>query len=103
MIMDQIVTFDAIMFPSDDRSPHMVKLMTSPVPGPPSQGGLPSRMPHPEVHMDYIPEGAGHRAWRYHVRRTKSTRTRTLLALLTNPPFPLLFIFPFFCLPFLAR
>ncbi|KAK7060141.1 hypothetical protein VNI00_000905 [Paramarasmius palmivorus] len=25
----------------------------------------PSRMPHPEVHMDYIAEGLGPRAWKY--------------------------------------
>jgi len=27
----------------------------------------PTRMPHPEVYMDYIAEGLGARAWRYHL------------------------------------
>jgi hypothetical protein len=67
--MDQIAAFDAILFPSDGRPPHLVSLMTSPVAGSPHhlpQGG-PTRLPHPEVFMDYIAEGLGPRAWKYHL------------------------------------
>lgn len=72
--MDQLVSFEALLFPSDGRNPHMVALMTSPmsVPDPHAPySTLPSRMPHPEVYMDYIAEGLGPRAWHYHVS-TKS-------------------------------
>ncbi|KIK67969.1 hypothetical protein GYMLUDRAFT_801953 [Collybiopsis luxurians FD-317 M1] len=67
--MDRIVNFNAILFPSDGRPPSIVQLMTSPMlPGQhqhTSYASLPSRMPHPEVHMDYIAENLGPRAWRY--------------------------------------
>ncbi|KAF9268556.1 hypothetical protein L218DRAFT_954008 [Marasmius fiardii PR-910] len=65
--MEQIVYFDAILFPSDGRSPTMVQLMTSPMAmGQQPWGSItPTRMPHPEVHMDYIAEDQGHRAWKY--------------------------------------
>jgi hypothetical protein len=67
IIMDQLVGFDAILFPSDGRPPHLVQLMTSPMTTPtPATVGTP-RLPHPEVHMEYIAEGLGPRAWRYHV------------------------------------
>jgi hypothetical protein len=67
--MDQMLSFDAILFPSDGRAPHLVKLMTSPMPGlnPNLLDSQQARMPHPEVHMDYIAE-IGSRAWQYHVR-----------------------------------
>jgi hypothetical protein len=65
--MDQLVSFDAFLFPADGRAPHLVQLMTSPVTMQASPDDETSRVPHPEVHMDYIAEGIGHRAWRYHV------------------------------------
>jgi hypothetical protein len=34
----------------------------------------PTRMPHPEVYMDYIAEGLGARAWRYHVSLNRTDR-----------------------------
>ncbi|KAL4075673.1 hypothetical protein J3A83DRAFT_2013445 [Scleroderma citrinum] len=68
--MDQLVSFEALLFPSDGRHPHMVALMTSPAseqdPFAP-YSGLPVRLPHPEVYMDYIAEGLGARAWNYQV------------------------------------
>jgi hypothetical protein len=66
--MDQMIGFDAILFPSDGRAPHLVKLMTSPTSGPDphAPGALYVRMPHPEIHMDYIAE-IGSRAWKYQV------------------------------------
>ena len=67
--MDQMIGFDAILFPSDGgRAPHLVKLMTSPTSGPdPLTPDAPYvRMPHPEIHMDYIAE-IGSRAWKYQV------------------------------------
>jgi len=68
--MDQLVSFDAILIPSDGRYPHVVALTTSPVSVPDPHAPYstqPTRMPHPEVHMDYIAEGLGPRAWHYHV------------------------------------
>ncbi|KAG6332121.1 hypothetical protein ID866_6966 [Astraeus odoratus] len=68
--MDQLTAFEALLFPSDGRNPHMVALMTSPStmqdPHAP-YSGVPVRVPHPEVYMDYIAEGLGHRAWKYHL------------------------------------
>ncbi|KAF8803743.1 hypothetical protein BYT27DRAFT_7195082 [Phlegmacium glaucopus] len=64
--MDQIHSYEAILFPSDGRPPSLVNLMTSPMPNSHvSYGTSPSRMPHPEVHMDYIADGLGSRAWKY--------------------------------------
>ncbi|KAJ3745917.1 hypothetical protein EV360DRAFT_57429 [Lentinula raphanica] len=67
--MERIVNFNAILFPSDDgRPPTIVQLMTSPMTLPGHQASYihnPSRMPHPEVHMDYIAENLGPRAWKY--------------------------------------
>ena len=62
-------TFDAILFPADDRTPHVVPLMTS-AHGVPSGQAEPyrcGRVPHPEVYMDYIADQLGSQAWRYHV------------------------------------
>ncbi|KII95987.1 hypothetical protein PLICRDRAFT_170575 [Plicaturopsis crispa FD-325 SS-3] len=59
--MDQLAACEAILFPSDGRPPHLISLMSSPMP-PPHQS---SRMPHPEVYMDYVAEGLGLRAWNY--------------------------------------
>ncbi|KAJ7638444.1 hypothetical protein FB45DRAFT_1132235 [Roridomyces roridus] len=64
--MDALVSYQAILFPSDGRKPYLVDLMTSPTqyganPGP--------RMPHPEGHMDFIVESrslpGGMKPWRY--------------------------------------
>ncbi|KAE9395643.1 hypothetical protein BT96DRAFT_141288 [Gymnopus androsaceus JB14] len=66
--MEEIVNFEAILFPADGRSPSMVLLMTSPMTAPTHHGSStqnPSCMPHPEVHMDYIAENLGSRAWKY--------------------------------------
>ncbi|KAI0751264.1 hypothetical protein C8Q80DRAFT_1268531 [Daedaleopsis nitida] len=67
--MDPNSTFDAIVFPADDRPPHVVPLMTSPI-SPPSVGQQLEpyrcgRLPHPEVYMDYIADQLG--SWRYHL------------------------------------
>ncbi|KAJ3802656.1 hypothetical protein GGU11DRAFT_521654 [Lentinula aff. detonsa] len=65
--MEQIINFDAILFPADGRSPSLVSLMTSPMTTThhSSYTQNPTRMPHPEVHMDYIDENLGSRAWKY--------------------------------------
>lgn len=73
--MDKMVPFDVILFPADERAPHLVPLMTSnassfPLPG--QSGSQPPPPPlnkvlHPEMYMDFIAEGVGARAWRYHV------------------------------------
>lgn len=65
-----MIAYDAIVFPSDDRPPHLEALMTNPIQVPlmnPAQPYLCGRMPHPEVYMDYIAEGMGPRAWQFHV------------------------------------
>lgn len=66
----EMIAFDAILFPADGRPPHLVALATSPVSGldPHCVSSRQTRMPHPEIHMDYIAEGLGSRAWKYHVR-----------------------------------
>ncbi|KAK0467904.1 uncharacterized protein EV420DRAFT_433924 [Desarmillaria tabescens] len=66
--MDQMIHFDAILFPSDGRPPSLVQLMTSPMTISTHHSSYttsPSRMPHPEIHMDYIADGIGPRAWKY--------------------------------------
>ncbi|KAI0079734.1 hypothetical protein K474DRAFT_562300 [Panus rudis PR-1116 ss-1] len=68
--MDQMTSYDAIVFPCDDRPPHLVPLMTSNILIPlanPAEPFLCGRMPHPEVYMDYIAEALGPRAWHYQV------------------------------------
>ena len=66
--MDQLLPFDALVIPSDDRAPHLVSLTTSPMVLQSSEPYRCGRMPHPEVFMDYTAEGMGHSAWSYHVR-----------------------------------
>jgi hypothetical protein len=69
--MDLMQSFDAILFPADGRPPHVVSLMTSPAsfsnPHAPAQTST-ARIPHPEVHMEYIAEDPNMRAWNYFVR-----------------------------------
>ena len=67
-----MTTFDAIVFPADDRPPHVVPLMVTTIslPSPASSCAEPyrcGRAPHPEVYMDYIAHQLGSQAWRYHV------------------------------------
>jgi hypothetical protein len=61
-------SFDAILFPADGRSPHIVKLMTTPASyaDPYSTGSSDARVPHPEIHMDFIAENVPG-AWQYQV------------------------------------
>lgn len=66
--MDHLISFSAILFPSDGRPPSLVQLMTSPMTVTNHHAFYttsPSRMPHPEVFMDYIAEGLGSRAWKF--------------------------------------
>ncbi|KZT74502.1 hypothetical protein DAEQUDRAFT_195611 [Daedalea quercina L-15889] len=68
--MDQMLAFDAILFPADERPPHLVSLMTSPLATPISNPPEPyrcGRVPHPEMYMDYIAEGLGPRSWKFQV------------------------------------
>ncbi|KAJ7179520.1 hypothetical protein C8R46DRAFT_643011 [Mycena filopes] len=63
--MDQLIPFQAILFPTDGRPPSVVQLMTSP-----TQYGLLAgpRMPHPEAHMDFIAEATGlGKPWKYFI------------------------------------
>ena len=70
-------TYDAILFPADDRPPHIVPLMTSPAPlgahgSPPAEPYRAGRVPHPEMYMDYIADQLGSQAWRFHVSASPS-------------------------------
>src|SRR5579863_5495464 len=70
-MMDLMQSFDAILFPADGRPPHVVSLMTSPAsfsnhPHAPAQTSA-VRIPHPEVHMEYIAEDPNLRAWDFQV------------------------------------
>ncbi|KAF9535021.1 hypothetical protein CPB83DRAFT_226019 [Crepidotus variabilis] len=62
--MDQFYTYKALLFTSDGRPPTVVDLMTSPMPQN-TYKNSDARMPHPEIHMDYIAEGIGARSWKY--------------------------------------
>ncbi len=67
--MDLMQSFDAILFPADGRPPHVVLLMTSPSsfnPHAPAQTGT-ARIPHPEVHMEYIAKEPNLQAWGHQV------------------------------------
>ncbi|KZV65506.1 hypothetical protein PENSPDRAFT_129913 [Peniophora sp. CONT] len=62
----QFINFDAIHFPADGRPPQVVQLMTSPASYTGQEGAATGgRVAHPEVHMEYIAENLGPRAWAY--------------------------------------
>ncbi|KAG2067681.1 hypothetical protein BDR04DRAFT_838101 [Suillus decipiens] len=68
--MDQLVSFEALLFPSDGCKSHMVALMSIPmlVPDPHAPySALPAWMSYSEVYMDYITKGLGPQAWHYHL------------------------------------
>lgn len=70
--MDSIISYEALVVPSDDRAPHLASLMTSPlaftdVHARQAEVYRAGRMPHPEILMDYIAEGLGPRGWRFQV------------------------------------
>ncbi|EJD01292.1 uncharacterized protein FOMMEDRAFT_88853 [Fomitiporia mediterranea MF3/22] len=68
--MDDLLSYDAILFPADGRPPQVVELPTSPLTRTNPQTGqliLVSVMPHPEVHMDTITDTPNQRAWRVQV------------------------------------
>ena len=67
--MDSIISYEVLLIPSDDRSPHLASLMTSPLQFTNVKTELyrAGRMPHPEILMDYIAEGLGPRGWRFQV------------------------------------
>ena len=70
--MDDLLQYDAILFPADGRPPHVVELPTSPVTQSDPQSGqaiLISVMPHPEVYMDTIADDPRQQAWRVQVSR----------------------------------
>ncbi|KAI0637707.1 hypothetical protein C8Q77DRAFT_1153431 [Trametes polyzona] len=65
----RMTTYDAIMFPADDRPPHVVPLMTSglSLSAPGIEPYRCGRVPHPEVYMDYIADQLGSSAWNFHL------------------------------------
>jgi hypothetical protein len=70
--MANLVSYQAILFPFDDRMPHLVSLSTSAI----DLSGMhmvselfrSGRIPHPEVFMDYITEETRSQAWSLRVR-----------------------------------
>ena len=69
--MANLLSYDALLFPADGRTPHLVTLSASPVTEMDVQTGqlvLMSVLPHPEVHMDLIADNnRAARAWRFQV------------------------------------
>lgn len=67
--MDHYLSYDAILFPADGRQPHIISLTTTQTTHTCPETGqiMYSNLPHPEIHMDSIAEGAGTRAWGYQV------------------------------------
>lgn len=75
--MDDLLSYDAMLFPVDGRQPHLVELMTSPVTQTDPQTGqlvLVSVLPHPEVHMEVV-EREGQAAWRVQVNALQRSRS----------------------------
>jgi hypothetical protein len=69
--MAEFIAFDAILFPSDGRPPHLVALLTSPMTMQmqiASGSNHLARLPHPEHFMSFIADGLGPAAWKYQVR-----------------------------------
>jgi len=66
--MDLMQSFDAILIPADDNNnfPRIVDLMTSPASYAPAPTST-ARIPHPEVHMEFIANDPNIQAWRYQV------------------------------------
>ena len=81
--MNVIVNFDAFLFPADGKIPRIVKLATSSMPelDPQMADSQSSRMPHPELHMDFVAE-IGSQSWQYLV----SPYSRTRVAFLETHP-----------------
>lgn len=72
--MEKMASYEAIHFPADERSPHLVPLITSNATSFSSHGEssqqplLPiGKVPHPEMYMDFIAEGVGTLGWKTHV------------------------------------
>jgi hypothetical protein len=67
--MDLMQSFNAILFPAEGRPPRIVSLITSPgsfsLDAPAQTSAV--RVPHPEVHMEYIAKKPNIRAWHYQV------------------------------------
>ena len=66
-----MAAYDAIVFPADDRTPHIVSLMTTTVSFATGSSAEPyrcGRAPHPAMSMDSVAAQLGSQAWRYHVR-----------------------------------
>lgn len=63
--MNDIPPSEAILFPADGRTPHLVDLMSSILTTPdPMTGQLyQQRIPYPQVHMNYIATNTTHRVW----------------------------------------
>jgi len=79
--MANLLSYDAILFPADGRTPHLVTLSASPVTEMDVQTGqlvLISVLPHPEVHMDLIADNNNRatRAWRFQMLKTLDGMTR---------------------------
>ena len=77
--MDDLLSYDTILFPADVRQPLIVELPATPVTQTDPLTGqlvLVSFFPHPGVHMDGIADDPSRRAWGWQV--SSSSRHLTL-------------------------
>lgn len=87
--MNDITHTDAILFPADGRTPHLVPLMSSTVTSTnPTTGRATSRrVPHPQVHMNYIATNTPYQVWDSRVRSYQDStplNLRASLQVITN-------------------
>ncbi|KAH8830546.1 hypothetical protein DL96DRAFT_1593373 [Flagelloscypha sp. PMI_526] len=59
---DHLTHVDAMLIPADGRPPKIVSLMTSRAD---TGQASPTRLPHPEVHMDFVADTLGPDAWKF--------------------------------------
>jgi hypothetical protein len=89
--MNDITHTEAILFPADGRTPHLVPLMSSTVTSVDATGHtVARRVPHPQVHMNYIATNTPHQVWDSRVSTIhESTRlnSQTPLQVITNIPY----------------
>ena len=71
--MDALSYYNALVIPSDNRSPYFTSLTTSQNTSEPYHGVVPAepyrcgKIPHPEILMDYINFTLGEKAWSFRV------------------------------------
>lgn len=69
--MDNIPPVEALLFPADGRTPHLVELMSSIITNVDPMTGqvFQQRIAHPQVHMNYIASNTTHCVWESRIIR----------------------------------